>query len=227
MMRARRPARNWFGLGTAAMLALACVGTAPPFPPHAGAAEPMWGVVVPAISDIALAASPVSGATPLTVGFSASIASTSVPCGHYPGYAIDFGDGAVAPAGATLDSCAGPIWSHVYTAAGTFTARLIGPDGGTVATATITVMPGRAVTTFAAAPTAGRAPLTVRFKITGEGSYHLDFGDGQSAELALCADPATCQPATVAHTYAAGSYTASLRTTDGGAVGGYIIAVEP
>src|SRR3989344_3470850 len=91
--------------------------------------------VAPATS-ISLTASPTSGATPLTVGFSANIKSTSSPCGQYPGYSIDFGDGKTEQAGYTLDSCNGPIWSHVYTSAGTYTVKLLGSSEQTISTAT-------------------------------------------------------------------------------------------
>lgn len=154
----------------------------------------------------AIAASPASGAAPLSVGFNAS-AST----GAIASYLWDFGDGSTA---ATQTA------SHIYTIAGTYTARLTLTDSaGTTNTATVAVTataastpvtPPTAVISSAAAT--GPAPLTVSFDGSASTaaakatltSYNWSFGDGGSA---------TGTSASHAYT-SAGTFTATLTVTD-------------
>jgi len=170
-------------------------------------------------------AEPLSGPTPLTVGFSANIKSAGTQCGEYPGYSIDFGDGQVRQAGFTLDSCDGPIWSHVYTSAGMYTVKLL-QAGRVINTETITVSPGRAVTTFYASPTSGRAPLTAHFTIKGQGGYQLDFGDGNMVKPNICMEGPLCTPYTIDHTYPVGEFKVRLKTSEGFFIGGYNIFAD-
>lgn len=103
--------------------------------------------------------------------------------------------------------------THTYTAAGTYTAKLVVTDGhGNVAssTASITVTPGLSAS-FDASSSSGIAPMNVTFESRvygGDGvyTYAWEFGDGT-----------TSTSANPGHTYtAAGTYTVKLTTTDGG-----------
>ena len=153
---------------------------------------------------------PNSGTAPLNVAFSSG--GTFDPEGTAITYAWDFGDGSA------VDTTPNP--SHVYTAVGTFTAKLTATDaGGAAASATRTItvtapvnQPPVAVATVS--NTAGRAPLTVTF--AGDQStdpensaltYVWNFGDG--SPISAVANPS--------HTYtAAGTYIATLTVTDSG-----------
>ena len=150
---------------------------------------------------------PASGPAPLSVAFNGS-ASTD-PDGTIASYAWDFGDGATGT-GATTN--------HVFTAAGTYTAKLTvtddkGATGST--TASVTVSPPAnqpPVASFTRTPASGAAPLTVAFDGSGSSdpdgtiaSYAWDFGDGS-----------TGTGVTASHQYAAdGTYQVILTVTDG------------
>jgi len=140
---------------------------------------------------------PVSGKVPLTVQFDDTSA-------NFPsGWSWEFGDG-------TNVTGENPV--HTYAAAGSYTVSLNASNEAgtntTIKTDYITVLPLAAPdANFTAAPTAGKAPLTVTFNDTSSGSptsWLWDFGDGMtSAEQ----DP-VYQYAT------AGTYTVSLTATN-------------
>ena len=69
-----------------------------------------------------LSATPTSGSSPLTVSFDASASSDPDQGDHIASYSIDFGDGVIAPAQSSSS------FSHTYSAAGTFNARLTVKD---------------------------------------------------------------------------------------------------
>ena len=155
----------------------------------------------------AITTSAVSGEAPLSVQFNSSSSTGSITS-----YLWDFGDG-------ETDTTA--TVTHVYPAAGTYTARLTITDGSSSnqATTTITVSqtttppstatPPRAIVSSSIA--AGPTPLAVGFDGSGSTatnaaitSYAWQFGDG-----------ATASGAEVTHTYTtAGVYTATLTVTD-------------
>ena len=138
---------------------------------------------VPKTSDV-FSASPTSGAAPLLVHFSGTVASQ--------GYSIDFGDASSSgdigcihggcPSGGSSTVSA----NHTYVSAGTYTAKLrqhfssnagncAGVDCNVVGTAMITVGGGSTSSgTFTATPATGDAPLMVTF--TGIGNS-ISFGD--------------------------------------------------
>jgi len=166
---------------------------------------------------VALAtATPASGPAPLTVAF---VAAATDSDGSIATYAWSFGDGATS-------SEANP--THLYAAAGTFTAMLeVTDDAGATSQATVDVDVGvppnpPPTATASATPISGKAPLLVTF--TGSGtdsngtiaSYSWMFGDGGSS---------TQQNPT--HTYSSiGNFTATLTVTDnGGATGSATVAV--
>jgi PKD repeat protein len=153
-----------------------------------------------------ITASTTSGPAPLTVGFNAS-AST----GTIVSYLWDFGDGATA----TTQTV-----NHIYTNAGTYTARLtLTNNVGQTDTTTVAVTAATAPVTPATPPNAvisssaatGPAPLTVSFDGSGSTAtdativaYNWSFGDGGSATGSK-----------VSHVYTtAGTFTATLTVTD-------------
>jgi len=80
-----------------------------------------------------ISAAPTSGVLPLDVQFAGT--GSSDPDGDVLTYAWDFGDGSPAASGPTV--------SHLYTVAGTYTAKLTVSDpGGATNTATVRVDPG-------------------------------------------------------------------------------------
>jgi PKD repeat protein len=150
-------------------------------------------------------ATPSSGRFPLTVAFNGSASTDSD--GTIATYAWDFGDSTPAGSGATV--------SHVYAAAGTYTARLTVTDnrGATgTRTTTITVQGNASPTaSFTAAPINGRAPLLVSFDAAASTdsdgtitSYQWNFGNGNTAT------GVTAQQNYVA----AGTFTVQLTVTD-------------
>ena len=153
---------------------------------------------------------PTTGTAPLTVSF---IGSNSYdPDGTIASYSWNFGDG-------TSSTSTNP--SHVYSAAGTYTATLTVTDNsGATSTASVVITVSSApvltnivpvASTTGTTPTSGTAPLVVSF--VGSNSYDSDgsivsylwnFGDGTSSTSS-----------NVSHTYsAAGTYTATLTVTD-------------
>ena len=154
----------------------------------------------------AITASAVSGQAPLSVQFGSSGSTGSIT-----GYLWNFGDGSTATTATA---------SHVYTTAGTYTAKLTVTDGSSTNQATVTITasqtstpPSSAIPPLAVVSSSsatGPAPLAVGFDGSGStvtnGSitaYAWEFGDG-----------ATATGAEVTHSYtSAGLYTATLTVT--------------
>ena len=122
-------------------------------------------------------ASPTSGHLPLEVRFQGSASDQD---GSIVSYAWDFGDSAASTA-------QNP--SHVYSSAGTYTARLTVTDNdGATASASVqvTVLPPNSPPTVraSASPASGTAPLSVAFSADSTDSdgtvvgYSWEFGDG-------------------------------------------------
>ncbi len=148
---------------------------------------------------------PTTGTEPLLVQFSS--AGSVDTDGTIASYAWDFGDGGSS-------TSANP--SRLFTAPGTYEAELtVTDDFGVTDTATVTVVviPNQVPTAaINASPQSGPRPLAVSFDGTSssdpEGTnltYAWDFGDGGVGT-----------GATPSHTYAVGSYTATLVVTDAG-----------
>ena len=140
-----------------------------------------------------------TGVAPLAVRFNSSVTGGLSP---YT-YAWTFGDGGTS-------TLANP--THVYAAAGTYTARVNVTDamGSWVASALgITSVPPVSLSQMAANVTTGTAPLAVHFQASTQGglspvTYRWSFGDGATSTLA---NPD--------HTYAsAGTYLVNLTVTD-------------
>jgi parallel beta-helix repeat protein len=157
----------------------------------------------------ALTVTPSSGPPPLDVLADAS--ASCDPDGVLVAYRFDFGDGTV------VGPQAGATASHTY-AAGTWTASvMVTDDGGASGSAAAAVLvatpnqpPGAALSVN---PATGPAPLTVTADGSGSRdpdgsivSYRFDFGDG------TVVGPQA--GATASHTYAAGTWTASVMVTD-------------
>ncbi|HLF07421.1 MAG TPA: PKD domain-containing protein, partial [Thermoplasmata archaeon] len=145
---------------------------------------------------------PTNGPAPLNVSFKAAVSGGTVP---YT-YAWEFGDGGTGNGQST---------THVYTAAGSFSAtcKVTDTGGGSATSNTIQIVVtgggGQFQVSIAGTPTSGSAPLAVMFSSTPAGgtppyTYAWEFGDG--------AIGSTQNPG---HTYAAaGVYTATLKVTD-------------
>lgn len=129
--------------------------------------------------------------------------------GTITGYAWDFGDGHTGT---------GPITSHVYGQAGTYTISLKVTDNGGLSTTTtqsVTVPPPPANQAPTAAFTVAKAGLTVNVDGTGSSDadgtiagYSWSFGD---------TPPGADTGATASYVYpAAGTYTITLTVTDNG-----------
>ena len=154
----------------------------------------------------AAAGTPTSGIEPLVVNFSS--AGTGDADGSIVSHNWDFGDG--SPDATTANA------SHTYTTPGTYEATLtVTDDFGTTDTATVTTVVNLnqvPVAAIGAGPQAGPRPLVVSFDGTssvdpeaGPLTYAWNFGDGGSSTAAA-----------PQHTYAVGTYTASLVVTDSG-----------
>jgi PKD repeat protein len=156
-----------------------------------------------------------NGRAPLDVAFSS--AGSADADGTIQSVIWDFGDG--SPVETTADA------THTY-GPGTFTATLtvIDDDGASVMTSvqiesTVNQNP---VPVAAVTPTGGLAPLDVEFSSAGSDdpdgtivSYAWDFGDGNTSS-----DP------NPTHTYAAGTWTATLYTVDNeGGIGSTTVQV--
>lgn len=152
-----------------------------------------------------ISATPTSGDAPLVVSFSGS--GSFDGDGSVVAHAWNFGDGTLA-SGATV--------SHVYGAAGDYTAVLTVTDNsgltGSSSTLIRVLAPNQPpVAVASATPTSGDAPLVVAFDAAGSvdpdgilTGYAWAFGDGS-----------TGSGPTVSHTYSSpGSYTAVLTVTD-------------
>jgi parallel beta-helix repeat protein len=162
----------------------------------------------------ALTVSPASGTAPVQVTADAS-ASADHDATPVASYSFDFGDGSpiVGPQSAATAS-------HTYTQGGTFTATATVTDtAGLASSATQQVTIAQPATAPTAAlsisPAQGVAPLAVTADASASSasngasivSYTFDFGDGMPV-----VGP---QPgATTSHTYAAGTWTATVTVTD-------------
>jgi hypothetical protein len=138
-------------------------------------------------------AAPLSGVAPLTVTFD------NLSTGPFTSTLWTFGDGNTST---TVSS------THVYADPGVYTVTLTIANATTTASLTrtnyITVYRPVAAA-FSATPLSGTAPLTVTFINQSMGDYtdsQWDFGDDITSTLS---NPT--------HTYAAGTYTVSLRVT--------------
>jgi PKD repeat protein len=162
----------------------------------------------------ALTVSPASGTAPVQVTADAS-ASADHDATPVASYSFDFGDASpiVGPQSAATAS-------HTYTQGGTFTATATVTDtAGLASSATQQVTIAQSATAPTAAlsisPAQGVAPLAVTADASASSasngasivSYTFDFGDGMPV-----VGP---QPgATTSHTYAAGTWTATVTVTD-------------
>ena len=157
----------------------------------------------------ALAVTPVTGIAPLAVTADAS--GCSDPDGKVVSYRFDFGDGTVV--GPQYETTA----THTYEA-GTWTASVqVADDAGATSEKSVTVTVVRPnlppVASLRMMPASGTAPLPVTAVAFGSSdpdgkiaSYRFDFGDGTVVGPQY--------QAVASHTYAAGTWTASVRVTD-------------
>ncbi len=213
-MKCERAPRSRFRLAPLVALAVtfgACDG--PVFTPSS---TPSVGLTANAPNPVKLGALVTFSVTASVPGKPANIAIQNI---H-----LDFGDGQSAELGDVPPTNG---VAHAYGSPGTFMASAIATDTlGHQAKASLAVVvapaspPSVGLTSDAANPTAvGKA---VTFQVTASvpgpqagattfiASVHLDFGDGQSADLG-----ASPPSAGVQHTYAAaGTYTATATATD-------------
>lgn len=151
------------------------------------------------------AATPLSGAAPLTVSFDAAQST-----GTIVSYRWDFGDG---------DIGSGTTSSHIYSIPGKYTASIhVYDPTGKASTASIeiqvdeaTAQPTPPTATISSSKAAGESPLTIEFDGSSSTStnstiisYAWDFGDGSNSS-----------GQTASHIYTiAGTYTTELLVTD-------------
>lgn len=163
--------------------------------------------------------SPTSGVSPLTVSVEARV-NTARVCGSAT-YSLDYGDG-TAPAVISVpaNNCVEmpQTFTHTYTRAGTYQVLL--RSGTHQVSATVSVTQGTTLPTvsdtISGSPTSGSSPLTVTFSGVvnasaqcNAGPYSINFGDGQSATIAVAGCSAT--NFVVPHTYStSGGLTARL-----------------
>src|SRR5205807_1055419 len=157
-------------------------------------------VTVHSLPTVSAAASPSAGDAPVTVNLSSSPSGGTTPYS----YSWDFGDASA------LGTTQNP--SHLYAAAGSYTAAVTLTDaaGHSVKGSVVVVVSPALSATAGASPTTGHAPLLVAFTAVASGgtaplTYAWTFGDGS-----------TGSGATPSHTYAAGSYVATVTATDAG-----------
>lgn len=164
-------------------------------------APPGGGAPANVVPVATIAPSATSGVAPLAVVLDAS--DSVDPDGSIVSYAWDFGDGTTG---------AGDIVTHVF-GEGTWQAKLTVTDnGGAVGTATVEIVVTNQapVATIVASATSGTAPLTV----TLDGTGSVD-PDGTVASYAwTITDQAPSTAATVARTFAPGTYVVTLTVTD-------------
>jgi PKD repeat protein len=206
------------GPRTAALLALQCSGSG------SGSGANVGGFIK---------VTPISGAAPLTVSVEATV-NTTKSCGGAT-YEVFYGDNS-APVMVTVppNVCneMKQTFSHLYASGGTYTITL--RSGIHQTTATVVVSgPGAQQTSstdsFSANPKSGGSPLSVTFTGTinataacSPGTYSINFGDGQSANLPLAG--CVAQNYVITHVYGnAGNYVARL-TRGGTEIGSASIA---
>ncbi len=164
--------------------------------------------------------SPTVGVSPLSVSVDATV-NTARSCAAQV-YQIDFGDGATPVSvyvPANRCSELQQVLPHVYQSGGIYQVLL--RAGTHQVSATVNVTQGNNVTTTSSdtlnsSPTSGATPLTVTFSgtvnasgVCNAGPYSIDFGDGQTASIALSG--CTASSFQVPHTYStSGTYTARL-----------------
>ncbi len=196
------------GPRTAAILALQC-------PDGAGSGSGTTGQVSGFIK-----VTPTAGVSPLNVSVDATV-NTARSCAAQI-YQIDFGDG-TAPASVNVPAnrCSelNQVFPHVYQRGGTYQVLLRAGTHQVSATVNVTQgsgTPTPSSDTLNASPTTGAVPLVVTFSGTvnasgqcNAGPYRIDFGDGQSASIALSG--CTASAFQVPHTYStSGTYVARL-----------------
>ncbi len=125
--------------------------------------------------EVEITASPQSGATPLTVSFTA----TNIGQSNINSWDWSFGDG-----GQSKDQ--NP--TYTYSSGGTFTAQLsAGGIGGSTTESVIIQVVDPPDITISASPKSGSAPLEVQFSATSNGgavdTWHWDFGDGNTSNV--------------------------------------------
>ncbi|HEY4771620.1 MAG TPA: protease pro-enzyme activation domain-containing protein [Steroidobacteraceae bacterium] len=164
----------------------------------------------------ALAATPSSGQTPLTVTLDASASHPPLNGGTITEYTFSPGDG-TGEVQRTL-----PTWQHTYSKTGVFKAEVIVSDssGGTGTSPAVkidVVAPSTPPTAaLTANPESGTTPLTVKFNASGSSDpnsggaikqYAFNFGDGTAQVVQ--------RSSVVSHQYTtAGSYIATVIVTD-------------
>jgi len=165
---------------------------------------------------VAISATPAFGKSPNTVTFSSTVSDSD---GTIASLHWNFGDGS-----ATSTS---PNPVHTY-GVGVFIATLtVTDDDGATVTRSVEIRSLPNIAPQAAAsgtPTSGRSPLTVQFNSAGSidfdgtiAGYRWSFGDGSP-------DSTSPNPS---HTYAAGTWTATLTVTDNeGATGTATVQVQ-
>ncbi len=169
----------------------------------------------------ALTVSPASGTAPVTVvaDASGSSDSDSTPIASY---SFNFGDGSpvVGPQQAATAT-------HTYTLGGTFPVTVTvtdtaGEQSTTAQSVTVTASSAAPTAALTVSPSSGVAPLAVTADASGSSdpgggqivSYTFDFGDG-SAVVGPQASP------TAAHTYGAGTWTATVTVTNAQGLSGH------
>lgn len=165
---------------------------------HSAVAQVSVSVSAPPPLTATASATPTSGTTPLAVQFYGSGAGGSAPYS----FAWKFGDGSFAAVQSP---------SHVYSAAGSYFAKLWVNDSasGSASSSVSISVTAAVVVSMTATPTSGPAPLSVGFAATASGgtgpySYTWNFGDGTSS-----------LGATVSHIYTfTGNFSVSVSAQD-------------
>ena len=165
-------ARTWDWVGGAYITNTAMV--------RGGVAPPLTAtdtVLVYALPDAELVADPTSGCAPLTVVFTSSASSETLP----DSYSWDLGDGLTSTQQNPL---------HTYDTAGTYTATLTvtGTHGCVDRESVVITASDSPVITVSATPTSCCAPLQVDFTGSVSGgvapyTYNWDLGDGDTSNL--------------------------------------------
>ncbi len=155
-----------------------------------------------------VSANPTSGTSPLTVTLSGVINAPQT-CGGGT-YTLQFGDNQSVPLTFDSSTCSPRSFSvsHQYTAAGTYTAKLLN-GSSQVSSVTVTVSgPTSGFGPMTVVPGVGGDPLATQAQFNGGcTTYSLNWGDGSTAVTGSCSSSAI----TLSHEYAlSGSYTITL-----------------